>query len=566
MAVVRAQEGDQIPIGGDAAWVLTCASEHVILASGSGNCSINCNGVWMESGGPHKLLSGGEYTLVIPSGRGGLPLLVFGGEDVPAWAGHEDSLQLLLSRSGDGRWDGPFLSLADLRARLVRGQESSEALFGVLGSQNAFYLRDLWPDLIEAPRAVATPVHRDEEDNLDTTIEGKLVCPFCRISFGLGHVLYLSPPDSPGKADPPFLPVSIDIRTQTVKDRHGKVCHDRACPHCKQRLPRSFGKFDYTVFSLVGQSGSGKSYVLATLFHELPAALSRFGLGYLGDDAELNKEFESLSQIPYRTGPAENRFIRKTDNTEGTQILVQLRGETEKRHVPKPILYRVGKGSSARHIMFYDNPGEHFTVVDSRSILSEQARVAASHLAFASTVFVLYDPTLSVGFRAALGLESFGGEGDQQATMLNALPERMRDQRRQEGGEDRDVPLAVLVGKWDLWERLAPELSRDHLTNDGRLDLAVVRQNSEIIRGLLDRYRTGVPAAVSAISGEVVFFPVSAFGDVGPEEILVGGAKYFAPAAPVRPWSVEVPFLWALLRLYPGMIPTTEPGPRSDEP
>jgi len=565
VSVHSLSEGEVIPLGGDAEWVLKCDKDHAILETGANHGSISCNGNWEKSGGPHKLKKGGEYTVVAPSGSAGLPWLILGGEKEPAWANPTADRGLFLNLLDDHHangWQGPFQSLSQVRSRLARGEVSPNALVGIGGSALSFYLRDIWPEMIN--QAAMRPEEREEDEN--TVIEGSLICPFDRLTFGAGHALYFSPLDSPGRND---LPTKADswVRRDGKSvplDKHGKVCVNRACPHCKQALPDSVGQ-PSNIFSLVGQSGSGKTYYLAALFHELEKVLAELGLSWISADAQLNEGIRDLSQIPFKSGPAKNRMIAKTDNRAATQIEIILRGETEKRFVPKPIIFktkrsRVDKGTPStpfRFLTLYDNPGEHFTNVGRRNLIAEQARIAASHLAFASAIFLLYDPLLAVDFRDALGLDAAAGESDRQATMLDDLPKRLQQARETEKtseGGGRNVPMAVLVGKWDLWESLAQGLRRDYFTPEHQLDLAVVRENSAILSDLLQRKSAPV-AAAHAISDDVVYFPISSFGDVKTTTFSEGDNFISAPAEPVRPWAVSAPFLWALWRTNPDLVP-----------
>lgn len=558
-------DGEVIPIGGDAGWVLKCAKDHAILEAESQHGSISCNGNWEKSGGPHKLKMGAEYTIVAPAGSVGVPWLVIGGDAGPSWADPGANRGLFLNLLDDHNargWQGPFQSLAQVRSRLDRGQVPPNALLGVEGSSHSFYLRDIWPDLInqEAIR-IETP-----DDDGNTDIEGNLICPFDRLSFGAGHALYFSPPNSPGRYDPPSKPDSWtrkDGRSVPL-DKHGKVCATRACPHCKQSLPESVGQ-PSNIFSLVGQSGSGKTYYLAALFHELEKVMPNLGLSWISADSELNKGIRDLSQIPFKSGQAKFRLIEKTDNRAATQIEVVLRGEEGKWVVPKPIIFKTNRSraeenssaSAFRFITLYDNPGEHFTSVGRQNLIAEQARIAASHLAFASSIFLLYDPLLSVDFRSALKLDAVAGEGDQQATMLDELPKRLQQARETEKTSQtkgRNVPMPVLVGKWDLWESLAKGLRRNYFTPDHKLDLAIVRENSAILSDLLQSKSAPV-AAAHAISDDVMYFPISSFGDVKTTTFTESGTFITAPAEPVRPWAVSAPFLWALWKTNPELVP-----------
>ncbi len=559
--------GDTVPLGGDALWSLTLSEDQGTLTKDSKTGSISVNGTWYVDKTPILIPASGteeamEHTLIVPAVQGYVPLLLKRGT-CPAWA-EGAAIQLQVNTEADGHLGG-FDNLAALRRALTPGRVDHDALVWVHGGTSAFYARDIWPGLTDKPKETVPGGKRKSarvviaDDDEEPEIEGNLKCLYCPGTFNRGDALYIHQkvgelPFNPGK-------LGNYSRDGSVMDESGNIYTEkspRACPHCQQRLPDSFFEPEpgYNVISLVGQSMAGKSYFLATLFRELPDRLAN-GFGCNGDDASLNTYMDELSQIPFQPGPPINRFIEKTG--QATQIRINLRKRTY--HVPRPFISKITKEQElALRMVFYDNPGEHFTSVHEGEMATEEGRIAASHLAHAKAIFVLYDPTADAVIRGALGLQREHNKADAQRSMLANLPKCIDAQwdTEMKGTRSRKLPLACLVAKWDDWgDTLAPELRPPgDYEKDGWLDFDVVDENSRKVDEMLRRYRSGVSAALEAISSDVKYFPVSALGAPPVETLHPSGIKVWAPSKPAEPWAVYAPVLWALGRLHPEQFPS----------
>ena len=121
--------------------------------------------------------------------------------------------------------------------------------------------------------------------------------------------------------------------------------------------------------------------------------------------------------------------------------------------------------------------------------------------------------------------------------------------------EKLSSPLAMLVGKCDLWADLLGSPLVDPISAKG-LSLEAVARNSDLIRAFLLETSPAIVGNAEAISTEVVYFPVSPIRHSPQPFIVPGGqAERIGPVpGQVAPRFVEVPVIWTLARLYPDLI------------
>ena len=92
---------------------------------------------------------------------------------------------------------------------------------------------------------------------------------------------------------------------------------------------------------------------------------------------------------------------------------------------------------------------------------------------------------------------------------------------------------------------------------DGELDLAIVARNSALVRDILFDLCPAIVANAEAISSEVMFFAASPLGCSPVEFIDSRGMKLIGPdPQKLRPQFVEIPTLWVLSRVAPGLVPS----------
>jgi hypothetical protein len=244
--------------------------------------------------------------------------------------------------------------------------------------------------------------------------------------------------------------------------------------------------------------------------------------------------------------------------------------------LPRPFMYALGRaenrpqpnhaeaaaGPPSDHatecsLIFYDNAGEHFEPgVD----LEESP--GALHVASSATIFFLFDPTSNHGFRKIIADSSADPQLaqntrlDQQDSIMAEMEVRVKRLLGLEPGRKIDTPMAVLIGKCDVWKHLVAWDKFKNPLHDGCVDHAIVDANSALLREFMVKVDPAIVAHAEGLARTVRFFAVSAFGH-SPARISAGaGAGLLAPdPARLDPIQLEVPTLWALSRLAPELIP-----------
>lgn len=339
-------------------------------------------------------------------------------------------------------------------------------------------------------------------------------------------------------------------------DAMGLPCPDLACPHCRRKLPDSFLDLPHHIFSLIGAPGAGKSYYISVLAKVLPETLYRhFSILMKDADPTGNARLNEMKNRLFAGGTAEQAILVKT----------QLEGEMYERvphagrlvAMPRPFVFRLGKkdGTEGKDadcgLIFYDNAGEHFEP-GSDTVESPGAR----HVASSSALFFLFDPTSSPEFRKRLRDNpdpqlKIEGKIDQQYILLAELESRIRKLKRLDVRDKIQMPLAILVGKSDIWN---PQLLGEPLENPlsgAGLDMQKIENNSNKLRELLMECNPTLVANADSLSTDVAYFPVSALGHS--PTTLSNGALAPDPEQ-IQPDMVEVPMLWALKKMDIGLL------------
>ena len=118
-----------------------------------------------------------------------------------------------------------------------------------------------------------------------------------------------------------------------------------------------------------------------------------------------------------------------------------------------------------------------------------------------------------------------------------------------------DAPMAVMIGKCDILEdHIDWDMIRKPIV-DKRLDMEVVYSNSSILRDFLVDMHPSLVANSEALSRNVKFFPVSAFGH-SPRTFKSGEQEFLAPDPDkIDPIMIEVPTIWVLSEIVPDLVP-----------
>lgn len=393
---------------------------------------------------------------------------------------------------------------------------------------------------------------------------GKHFCPACWQRFDAGDALSIATHEEL-TGDPVlgpdqrlrFHPTRFNDAGQAL-DPMGLPAPDIACPHCRRRLPHGYLDTPHHILSLVGAPGSGKSYLLAVLTKVLQDGLFRdFGLSLRDDDPTANLMLNQMRNRLFSAVTPEEAILQKTA-LEGA-FYERLRRHGRTVALPRPFVYSIRGGTAPdTSLIFYDNAGEHF-----EPGLDPESSPGALHVARSGGLFFLFDPTVSTAFRSEL--EGFSSDPqltrngviDQQDTILAEMDVRIKRILGIPRSERIRTPIAVLIGKCDVWSAVFNSRMLHTPIENGRLDLVRVKENSDYLRPMLLDLCPNLVAGAEAISDNVRYFAVSALGH-SPSTLKEGPkAGMLAPdPRKLKPAGVDVAAYWLLSQTIPGVIPT----------
>ena len=388
-----------------------------------------------------------------------------------------------------------------------------------------------------------------------------VTCPLCWLKFDVGDAMSIAVHESL-RGDPilgseemlRFLPTSFN-EDGVPRDPAGMPAPDIACPHCRRRLPPGYLELDNRIFSIVGAPSAGKSYYLSVLIKELQGSLYRnFGITLKDLDPSGNVLLTQMKNRLFSAKRPEDAILAKT----------ALEGAMYERYprfgkmvaLPKPFTYSLSEdGKPETSIIFYDNAGEHF-----EPGLDIEESPGAMHVASSSAIFFLFDPVSNRNFKRLIGQHpdpqlNIGGRIDQQDTILSEMEVRIKRILSVEPSKRIDTPIAIILGKCDIWRNLLKE-NLENPIKDGYLDLSIVDSNSEKLRRFMLSIDPSIPSGAQTISSNVRFFALSALGH-SPEMLTLGEcAGKIAPIPEkLNPIDVDIPTIWALSQTT-NLIPT----------
>lgn len=399
--------------------------------------------------------------------------------------------------------------------------------------------------------------------------QGEFTCPYCWFHFDRGDVMHVAVHKSLqgdnllGEEHMlRFLASSFNDKGQAL-DAMGSPCTDMACPHCHRKLPPGFLDLKPKILSIVGAPASGKSYYLSVLVKVLENMLPQvFGTAFYDADPAENRQLTQMKNRLFSGSTAAEAQLSKTA-LEG-DMYVEVSRLGRKVRMPKPFIFTVSPASDADRatsIVFYDNAGEHFEPGANKA-----DSPGAQHIAAAEGIFFLFDPTYNLEFRKILRGKSKDPQiddrrFDQQNTLLAEMNSRVKGLLGIDFREKIQKPLAMLVGKCDVWQDL---IGQEHLRNavvNGQLDIAVIKEVSDLIRSKLLEITPSIVANAESISDNVMYFPVSSFG-CSPELLGIDPETQHPILSPdpnkISPVLVEIPILWILCQIDRKLIPLAE--------
>ena len=364
-----------------------------------------------------------------------------------------------------------------------------------------------------------------------------------------------------------FLATSIDESNRAL-DSKGMPCTDIACPHCRYELPMEFPDTSSRIISIVGgNNAAGKSNYLAALAKILPATLFRelnVTMQQEGSNAELNFLRDTLFNAK---SPVEAGSIPKVE-FEGEGMYQRVYRLEREVYMPKPFIYSLAHLHSKRTelLVFYNNAGEHFS-----PWININESPGANHIAVAAGIIFLFNPFDSSDFRALMKESSDpqmdSPHCDDFEAILPEMKRRVNKLNAIKTGEKSSTPMAVVLGKYDGWEQaLTDYLLEKGIIQGGepplRTDLFVDRclnqqaleENSGYLRQFLFDNCPDLVANAEAFSSNVKYFAASSFGHVPQPAQTATGFVTAPDPAKLKPFQVEVPPLWILSEVSPGLI------------
>ena len=530
--------------------------------------------------------------LILPDGReimlaGGKGLFImYYAEDTGSVPGllreyNHDAWYVYAAETED--WSGPF-TMAELAAN--GGSVPLENWVTMGGVQNAMctmqdfmeMARRLYPALATGSGREEEAADEDEESGSESSMpefveeqpsedSGKYICPVCWLRFNAGDIMSIAchpdlmGDDVLGRASMKrFLATRFNARGQAL-DEKGTPCPDMACPHCRSKLPPHFLESREHIFSIIGAPSAGKSYYLASLVHEMELTLARdFNLAWRDADPTGNSMLNDVTNRLFNAASAELAYLTKTDLDGALYAEFHRHGRMVK--LPKPFVYDISSlatQDSPVTLIFYDNAGEHF-----EPGRNSEDSPGARHVSVADGLFFLFDPTTSPKFRKLIGKNEDPqlAEGavvrlDQQNVIMAETATRISTILNLAPGQKIDKPMAVLLGKCDLWQDKLPEPLKP-IIEDGCINQENVDSNSATLREFMLGMHPSLCTTAEVISSNVRYFAVSPLGcsPITFTDPATGDTKIGPDPASINPRNVCDPTLWVLSQLNPEMVPS----------
>jgi len=489
------------------------------------------------------------------------------GADLSKWVDGLNHREWFIYDKANSAKFGPcaFRELPGQVSKMVASTDTTLLLCRGLTSMG-FYADHILPWLPPPPPSgpPPLPVPAAEENPINADY-GEFTCPVCWLKFDRGDTMNVAVHASL-RGDPMlgeahmqrFSATRFNDRGQAV-DAMGIPAPDLACPHCRRKLPPGFLDAPHHIFSIVGAPSSGKSYYLSVLVKMLQTTLfQQFGVVFRDADPSENVILNQMKTQLFTASTPEEAVLAKTE-LEGAmyETLPRL---GRKVRLPKPFIFNLSNPldhSQDFSVVFYDNAGEHF-----EPTRNSADSPGAQHIAAASGIFFLFDPLHNAEFRRRLiGLDDPQLEArrmDQQDVILAETEVRIKSLLGLDSRQRIATPLAVIVGKSDTWTPLLGDAEIRSPLSAGRLDLGIVKANSQLVRALLLDVCPAIVANAEAISSDIMYFAASPLGSSPVEFTDSRGIKMIGPdPQKLAPRHAEIPTLWVLSRVAPGMVPPT---------
>lgn len=412
-----------------------------------------------------------------------------------------------------------------------------------------------------------------------TQLVPEVVCPNCWAKFPPEEVCFIATDPAlfgdrrlGSAAAQRFLPSRFHPDGRAI-DPRGGLCHELACPSCHLEVPRALLENQSLFISVFGSPSSGKSYLLATMTHQLRRTLPRsFAVNFSDADPRANAALHYYENTLFDDAAHDGWVALPKTDVSGDRYRTVDCGSTVLSY-PQPHFFQVSPVAGhpyeadpdavARTLCLYDNAGESFEPGQ-----DQPSNPVTQHLARSGFLIYVFDPLQETSFRRALGgaadvadAQLQGGVVYRQDVMLAEVGRRVRMYHGLPAASRHQCPLVVAVTKFDAWQSLAGgrRLAEPWSVGDGggpaRLWMAQLDKVSAAVRALLlEHAPTIVTTAESFVEPRLIrYMPVSSTGAApvpGPDGRL--GFK----AGTLQPMWVEVPLLSALASAGSGLVAT----------
>ena len=457
----------------------------------------------------------------------------------------------------------------DLRTHIRENQlDWNQMGVCIEGMTGAFTLKQiaLMPSFRKGDGSDEPELDRDEygDDRIDATLDsdpeinrdGPLLSPYCWEHFDYGDILHIAADER--LLGDPVLGKGEFLRFSTTRfdregnaiDAYGNTSVEIADPHTRHRLPQGFLELPQYIFSIVGAPGSGKSNYLSILINQLQNSLfNNFEMVLKDADPANNAALNDMKNCLFGGGSIEQAALMKTQ-LDG-KMYMKIKRDDRVISYPRPFIYTLGRSGTHEglcNLVFYDNAGEQF-----EPGFEVANSPGAHHVSAADGLFFLVDPTTLPAFRQKLQSHpdpqlKHQGRIDQQDVLLSELEIRIHKAMGLSVNEKIRKPLAILLGKCDIWMSLIDRTKFRQPIEGSLLSQDALLNNSNLVRQLLLELAPTIVANAENIANQVFYFPVSAFGH-SPTQLSNGS---LAPDPNmIKPYLIEIPTLWALSQKLP---------------
>ena len=423
-------------------------------------------------------------------------------------------------------------------------------------------------------------------------IHPEITCPHCWHRFPSEDVLWVSVSPSlrgdsrlGAQGQMRFLPSRFTLDGKAV-DPEGSPCDELACPRCHLFIPRALLEMNPFFVSIIGSPGSGKTYFLASMTYRLREVMPGwFGHSFTDSQPDVNLILNQYEDQQFYNADRDAVIkLRKTGEvgdwyqtvtfppnqpvTFPRPFFFSIRSTrdqeaTQSQDVFRPIQVEEKNQPSSHVLCLYDNAGESYLPG-----ADDASAPVTRHIASAQSLLFLFDPTQVEKIRMSLQ----GKTEDPQVTsnlvthkhetVLHELTARVRRFTGLAENEKSDVPLIIVVTKFDAWchllnaNTLPPACKNEGNGSVAQLDMETVMKVSGVVRKALLHYSQEFISAAENFSSRVYYVPVSATGSA-PEVNETNEMSGHRPRD-IKPAWAEVPMLLALNLCCNNVVHATE--------